>query len=211
MIEARPTTETKVTRPVVTPLGINALVLDPDPNRLAATKRMLARLGYCVVGSGARLAEVDAERLQSEVGVVVIGEAGTTELLIDQVKSLRYQNNVPVLVLSEDANTDQINQAVNAGVNAYVLIGVNGNRIKAGIDLALANHKVVSELESSLQAMQEALDARKIIERAKGIIMKTKGLDEASAYEMLRKSAMKRGVKLVDVARTLTDAEDLLE
>ena len=193
------------------PAGINALVVDGNINRRAATQRVLGRLGYCVVDQGASLAEIDLAALKPGSGVVVIGATRTSSDLIDQVRAFRTRLNVPILILSEDADTGHINDAVNAGVNAYVVIGVNGNRIKAGIDLARANHKAMRELEQEAAAAREALEARKIIEKAKGIVMKSKGLDEAAAYSMLQKTAMQRGLKLIDVARTLTDAVDLLE
>lgn len=196
---------------LATPAGINALVVDANANRRAATQRILGRLGYCVADHGASLAEIDVGEHKSGIGVIIIGATSTTSHLIEEVRALRARLSVPILVLSEDADTDHINDAVNAGVNAYVVIGVNGNRIKAGIDLARANHRAMRELEHDAASAREALEARKIIEKAKGIVMKSKGLDEATAYSMLQKTAMKRGTRLIDVARTLTDAVDLLE
>ncbi len=198
------------TMTVVTPAGINTLLIDANPNRRAATCRVLGRLGYCVIESSGSLRNIDLRASGASIGAVVIGATNIDDDLIDQIRALRADANVPVLVLSEDANTDHINDAVSAGVNAYEVIGVNGNRIKAGIDLALANHRTMVELQRALAAAREDLEARKVIEKAKGIVMKSKGLDEASAYNTLRQMAMKRGVKLIDVARTLTDAVELL-
>jgi len=189
----------------------NALLIDPNPNRRAATERILGRLGYCVAGSHASLAGADPDTVKSVAGVIVIGTSDGDDGLADQVRSLRALANIPILVLSEDADSDRIDGAVSAGVNAYVAIGVNGNRIKAGIDLALANHKATSRLEQDLGAAREALEARKVIEKAKGIVMKSKQVDEAAAHATLRQMAMKRGARLIDVATTLVAAQELLE
>jgi len=195
---------------LTTPVGVNALLIDQSPGRRAATERVLGRLGYCVVGSTTGLGDADLTELQAGPGVVVIGAGDADDDLITQVNALRERVDVPILVLSEDADSARINDAINAGVNAYLVIGVNGNRIKAGIDLALANHRATTELKQALDAAREALADRKIIEKAKGIIMKKKMIDEASAFTMMRQLAMTRGTRLVDVARTLVDAEELL-
>jgi len=195
---------------VPTPAGVNALLIDPNPGRRAATERMLARLGYGIGGSHPDLPAVGHGSPVAGVGVVVIGSTGASDDLADRVRAIRALADVPILVLSEDADSDAIFGAVAAGVNAYVAIGVNGNRIKAGIDLALANHRNTARLQQELGAAREALEARKLVEKAKGIVMRTRRMDEAAAHAALRDMAMKRGLKLVDVARTLVDAQELL-
>lgn len=196
---------------VVTPAAINVLLVDSNSSRRAATSRVLSQLGYCMVDCRVSIENIDLSAKGSKVDVVIVGATDTNAELINQIRAFRTNANIPVLVLSEDADTAHINDAVSAGVNSYVVIGVNGNRIKAGIDLALANHRTMTELERTLAATRDALEARKVIEKAKGIVMKNKGLDEASAYNTLRQMAMKRGVRMVDIARTLTDAVDLLK
>jgi len=203
------TSKSQINR-LTTPIGVNALLIDRNPGRRAATERVLGRLGYCVIGSMTVLGDADLKELQAGPGVVVIGAGDADDDLVNQVSALRGRIDVPILVLSEDADSARINNAIDAGVNAYLVIGVNGNRIKAGIDLALANHRATAELKRALDSAQEALADRKIIEKAKGIIMKKKMIDEAAAFTVLRQTAMKRGTRMVDVARTLVDAEELL-
>ena len=110
----------------------------------------------------------------------------------------------------EASSREAIQRAVDAGVNAYAVIGVTASRVRSAIDVAIANFRTNVGLREELDEMKQALRERRIVERAKGIVMSQRGLDEAAAYKLLRTRAMKRGMRLIEVARALTEADDLL-
>jgi len=94
-------------------------------------------------------------------------------------------------------------EAAGAGANAYLVKPFTGEQLKPAIELALANFEKSKELEAKVQQMNEALEARKIIERAKGILMRQTGMDEEAAYLKLQKTARNENRRLVEVARAI--------
>jgi response regulator NasT len=100
-------------------------------------------------------------------------------------------------------------EAVGAGVNAYLVKPFTAEQLKPAIELALASSEKSREMAVEIQQMREALESRKIVERAKGILMRQTGMDEESAYLKLQKTARNENRKLVDVARAIIMAEQL--
>ncbi len=101
--------------------------------------------------------------------------------------------------------------ALSAGVSAYVVDGLQMNRIKPVLDTAIARFQVMRQMRSELDAAKQALEDRKTIERAKGILMRQRGMAEDDAYKLLRQKAMDQGRKIIDVAQALVTAAELLE
>ena len=99
---------------------------------------------------------------------------------------------------------------MRAGVSAYVVDGLDKNRIKAIIEVAVARFDEFQALRTQLAEANLKLSERKLVERAKGLLMKSRGLDEDAAYRALRKMAMDRKLKLGEVAQRVVDAADLL-
>jgi response regulator NasT len=123
------------------------------------------------------------------------------------VEQLVSEPGKPVAVFCEDASREAIQSAVSAGVSAYA---VSASRVHTAINLALANHSCTSELKKELDEDKQALRERRIVERAKLIVMARRDLDEADAHALLRTRAMQRGMRLVDLARAFADADDLV-
>ena len=97
-----------------------------------------------------------------------------------------------------------------AGVSAYVVDGLRKERVKPILDMAISRFNAFARLKRELQDARTELEDRKVIDQAKGILMKQRGLDEAAAYALLRKTAMNQNRKLVDVAQGLLTAASLL-
>ncbi len=116
----------------------------------------------------------------------------------------------PVAMFVDHSDTAMIRAAVEAGVGAYVVDGLRKERVKAILDMAVTRFNAFSELREELDRARQALDERKVIERAKGLLMKHKGLSEETAYGLMRKAAMNEGKRIVEVARALVTALDLL-
>lgn len=100
--------------------------------------------------------------------------------------------------------------AIEAGVSAYVVDGMKPERVKPVIDAAVARFRMFQRIRTELVETKRALEERKLIDRAKGIIMKSRKLDEDAAYALLRKTAMDQGKRVVDVAAALVTAAGLL-
>ena len=116
----------------------------------------------------------------------------------------------PVAMFVSGAASDLTRTVVEAGVSAYVVDGLAPARLMPILDTAVARFQVMRQMRSELAETRRALEERKIIDRAKGLLMKVKGIDEDAAYALLRKTAMDQGKRLVDVAGALLTATDLL-
>jgi response regulator NasT len=113
-------------------------------------------------------------------------------------------------MFAEESDRDTIQAAVRAGVSAYVVDGFSHRRLRAVMDLAIARFREYQALRQELEEAYAKLADRKDIERAKGILMARRGLDEDAAYRLLRKMAMDRNKKIGEVARSLLSAVELL-
>jgi response regulator NasT len=110
---------------------------------------------------------------------------------------------------SDDA-PETLRDVMRAGVAAYIVDGLEPSRVKSIVDVACARFDEYQRLRDELAATRLKLSERKLVERAKGVLMKSRGLDEDTAYSALRKIAMDRGKALADVAQQVVDAADLL-
>lgn len=141
----------------------------------------------------------------------------TIELVILNIVSIRQEMlnglhllGVPVVVFAESQGEVDTTVVIDAGVSAYVVDGFKEARIGAVIELAQARYKQVEALRLQLYKSRQALEERKQIDRAKGIIMKQKGCDEQDAYQALRKTAMDQNRRIADVAKNIISLSGLL-
>lgn len=116
----------------------------------------------------------------------------------------------PVILFGSDGNTETIQRVIHAGVSTYVVDGLDRSRLKPVIDIACARFEMMQELKDELARATQKLDDRRIIDKAKGILMKQRHLEEEDAYASLRKLAMTRGKTIAQVARDLIDSASLL-
>lgn len=116
----------------------------------------------------------------------------------------------PVLLFSQDADSEMIRRAVKAGVSSYVVDSVSPARLDAVVEVAIAQFEAFQHMRAERDDATRKLSERITIDRAKGVLMKARGLDENAAYHALRKLAMERGRKLADVAQDVIDMSNLL-
>ena len=108
------------------------------------------------------------------------------------------------------SDKEAMQSAIDAGVSAYVVDGLRQERVKSILDMAISRFNAFSRLERELEEARGALEERKVVDQAKGLIMKSRGVDEATAYKLLRKAAMDGNRKIVDVAESLVMSARLL-
>lgn len=141
--------------------------------------------------------------------IVVDAESAARDALEHVVMATRDQRR-PIVMFTNDEDTTHVRDAVAAGVCAYVVAGLAPERIRPILDVAMARFQHEQQLRGELADARSQLQERKVIERAKSLLMQRQGLSEPQAYEKLRKTAMNRGLKLGEVAQRLLDAADLL-
>jgi len=175
-----------------------------------------------VLAAGLRDAGIDDihlidERFQllrrlTEIGpdVVLIDLESPSRDVLDEMFAVSRAVARPIAMFVDQSDASMMEAAIDAGVSAYVVDGLRKERIKAILDLSIARFNAFARLQDEMRAVRSELAERKIIERAKGIVMRQRALGEDAAYALLRSTAMNQGRKLVDVANALITAEALL-
>jgi two-component system, response regulator / RNA-binding antiterminator len=189
---------------------VRVLVVDESPEGAELLREALAGAGYEVAASlSSPLTLLKAiETLRPDV--IVIDTESPSRDVLEHLVVMSQHTPRPVVMFASDAQPAKIREATRAGVSAYVVNGLNPERIKAIVDVAVARFDEMQSLRAQLAEANRKLSDRKLVDRAKGLLMKTRGLDEDAAYSLLRKMAMDRKLKLADVAQKLLDAADLL-
>lgn len=116
----------------------------------------------------------------------------------------------PVAMFVDQSNESLTRAAIEAGVSAYVVDGLHPDRLKPILDAAVTRFNMFSRMRTELETTKRALEERKVIDRAKGMLMKARGIGEDEAYSLLRKTAMDQGKRVADVAQALVTAAGLL-
>lgn len=116
----------------------------------------------------------------------------------------------PIAMFVDRSDSASIEAAVDAGVSAYVVDGLKRERVKPILDMAVSRFNAFSRLARELEEARSELEDRKVIDRAKGILMKSRGISETEAYALMRKAAMNQNRKLSEIAQSLVTAAGLL-
>jgi response regulator NasT len=145
-----------------------------------------------------------------EPDVVIVACESPVRDAIEDLRRVSETNPRPIVMFVDNAEPDQVEDALRAGVAAYVAEGMEPARIRTILDLASAQFKVMDEMRRDLARARADLAARKNIEKAKGILMKQRGLEEAAAYALMRKAAMDQGKSLAAIADALIAAAAIL-
>ena len=178
---------------------MRVLVVDESPERTVVLRDGLERAGYEV--AAALAAPIELLRAVEQVRPDVI--------IIDTDSPSRDEPR-PIVMFSSDDAPDTIRDAMRAGVSAYVVDGLDAARVKSIVEVAVARFDEYQRLRAELAEANLKLSERKQVERAKGILMKARGMDEDEAFQTLRRMAMDRGKRLGEIAQQLIDMADLL-
>jgi two-component system, response regulator / RNA-binding antiterminator len=189
--------------------AMRVLVVDESAERAEMLRAALRPAGYEVTALFSPLALLETiEKLEPDV-IIIDTESPSRDVLEHLVMMSRHTPR-PVVMFAADGTPETIRAATRAGVSAYVVDSLDKNRIRTIIDAAVARFEEMQSLRAQLAEANQKLLDRKLVERAKGLLMKSRGLDEDAAYALLRRMAMDRQLKLRELAQRLVDAADLL-
>jgi response regulator NasT len=141
--------------------------------------------------------------------IIVDAESQARDALEHVVVATRDARR-PIVMFTNDNDTSHVKDAVAAGVSAYIVAGLSSERIRPILDVAMARFQHEQALRQELADTKVELQDRKIIDRAKGMLMQRQGLNEQAAYDKLRKTAMDKSLKVVEVAQRMLDVAELL-
>lgn len=142
--------------------------------------------------------------------VILIDLENPSRDTLEQMFQVSRWAERPIAMFVDKSDTDSVQAAIDAGVSAYVVDGLRRERVKPVLDVTISRFHAFHRLQQELDEARSALEERKLIERAKQILMTQNGLTEAAAYTLLRRTAMDQSRKIADLARALVTAADLL-
>jgi len=189
---------------------MRVLLIDESPERIAVLREGLEGAGYEVAAALASPLELLRAVEEVKPDVIIIDTESPSRDVLEHVVLITRDQPRPIVMFASDDAPETIRLAVRAGVSAYIVDGLDPARVKSIIDVAVARFGEHQRLRTELAEANLKLSERKLVERAKGILMKARGMDEEQAFQALRRMAMDRGKRLVDIARQVIDMADLL-
>lgn len=186
------------------------LIVDPDETRRARVIEGLRESQDFEIRACDDTLGVLAQVSSFQPDIVIVACETPARDAIEDLRRVTECNPRPIVMFVDRANPAQTEEALRAGVAAYTTADLEPGQIRSILDFASAQFRVMQDLKRDLDRARADLAARKVIERAKGLIMKRRGIDEAAAYGILRQAAMDQGRPIAAVATRLIEAEALL-
>jgi response regulator NasT len=191
--------------------SLKIVIVDENPIRAAILEDGLREAGYAHV---IRLDETShlLTRIYSiDPDVILIDLENPSRDVLEQMFQMSRVVKRPIAMFVDQSDAASIEAAVDAGVSAYIVGGLRKERIKNILDLCISRFNAFARLQDELDRARTALEDRKVIDRAKGILMKAKNLNEEDAYALLRRTAMNEKKKIAEVAQSVVTAAELLK
>ena len=190
--------------------ALRILLVDQNITRASILEEGLREAGYTNVTVVRDMQNLLRRIVDADPDVICIDLENPNRDVLEQMFQVSRAVRRPVAMFVDRSDSDMIKAAVESGVGAYVVDGLKKERVKAVLDMAINRFKAFNDLREELERARQALDERKVIERAKGILMKERGLTEEAAYALLRKAAMSDNKRVIEIAQAVITAAGLL-
>ncbi len=190
---------------------LHIVIIDPNHVRASIIEEGLREAGYDHVTIIGDMRELLRQIVDAEPDVIFIDLENPNRDVLEQMFQVSRSVHRPVAMFVDRSDTPSIEAAFDAGVSAYIVDGLRKERVKPLLDVTISRFNAFNKLRDELASTRQELADRKIIDKAKGILMTRRGLSEEQAFEILRKTAMNESRRIVDVARSLITASRMLE
>ncbi|MDW5443316.1 ANTAR domain-containing response regulator [Polaromonas sp. SM01] len=199
---------------IIAPDLLEGVTTDPHARLQAERSRQLRigllENGYNVVAVLPADTYLDKRLSELQPDMIIVDAESEARDSLEHVVMATRDARRPIVLFTNDKDTSHVKDAVAAGVSAYIVAGLSPERIRPILDVAMARFEHEQGLRRELAHARTELQDRKVIDRAKGLLMQRQNLSEQAAYEKLRKAAMDKGLRLGEVAQRMLDAADLL-
>lgn len=186
------------------------IVVEGDRDRALEIVDSLREAGHERIQVIAEPSSLRRQIQSFEPDIVLIDMAHPSRDMLEEMALASGPLERPVAMFVDKSDDALTSAAIEAGVSAYVVDGMRADRVKPILDAAIARFRMFQRMRTELFETKRALEERKVIDRAKGLVMKARGVDEDQAYALLRKAAMDQGKRLADVAEALVSSAGLL-
>lgn len=190
---------------------LKIVIVDESPIRAAILEEGLREAGFMAVE---RLSDMNNLLMRIHAidpDVILIDLENPSRDTLEQMFQVSRIVRRPVAMFVDQSDTASIQASVDAGVSAYIVGGLKKERVKSILDLCISRFNAFSKLQSELERAKTDLEDRKTLDRAKGILMRSKGLTEDEAYRLMRSAAMREKKKIADIAAAIITAAELLK
>jgi two-component system, response regulator / RNA-binding antiterminator len=191
--------------------AINVLVIDENRIRASIIEAGLREAGYESVTIIDNMTGIARKISEINPDVIVIDLENPNRDMLENMFQLSRVVKRPIAMFVDKSDEASIEAAVDAGVSAYIVDGLKQERVRPILRMAISRFNAFSRLNRELEETRSELENRKVIDRAKGLLMKTRGISEEAAYGLLRKTAMNQNRKIIDIAQSLVTAAGLLD
>ncbi len=191
-------------------VSFDVLLVSEEPSKTDTLQALLNDSGYRVTSHITTADDVIEEVNRSQPDIVVVKTEETNNYFMNQLYNLNQENPKPIVIFTDRSESGLIDGAIKAGISAYVVDGLSSERVKPVLEVARARFEQMQSLQKELKKTKSQLEERKTIERAKGLIMKSRNLSEDEAYKALRKLAMNKNQRLIEVATDVISVSEIL-
>jgi len=191
-------------------MGLRILVVDEDPARAEALLQSLVGAGYETAGVVDPKDDLVAKVRDLAPDLIIVDMESPSRDTLEDMRRITADRPRPIVMFVDQSDESTIAEAMRVGISAYVIDGLNPARVKPILDVAVARFAEYQKLRSELDQAKMDLADRKIIERAKGLLMTRRKIPEDQAYRLLQKLAMDQNQRLVDVARSVLAMDRVL-
>ena len=191
--------------------ALNIVIVDQNPIRAAILEDGLREAGYVHALRIDDTSHLLARIYSIDPDVILIDLEDPSRDVLEQMFQVSRAVRRPVAMFVDQSDSASIEAAVDAGVSAYIVGGLRKDRVQNILDLCISRFNAFARLQDELDRTKSALEERKVIDRAKGILMSAKSLSEEAAYALLRKTAMNENKKIAEVAQSVITAAELFK
>ena len=181
-----------------------------ESERAQALQAGLAEAGYDVLASLPADIHLPEQIAQLQPDMIIVDAESDARDVLEHIVIATRDERRPIVMFTEDDKPSSMEAAMAAGVCSYVVAGLQPERIKPVLKVAMMRFQREQKLLHELEDTKHKLAERKVIDRAKGLLMTRHGMTEDQAYQKLRSMAMNKNLKLADIAQRILDVEDLL-
>ncbi|MBO3275577.1 ANTAR domain-containing response regulator [Pseudomonas schmalbachii] len=189
---------------------LRVLLINDTPKKVGRLKAALMEAGFDVVDESGLTIDLPQRVEALHPDVILIDTESPGRDVLEQVVLVSRDQPRPIVMFTDENDPQVMRQAIRSGVSAYIVEGIQSERLKPILDVAMARFESDQALRAQLQAREQQLTERKRIELAKGLLMKMKGCTEEEAYTLMRRQAMSRQQKLIQVAEQVIAMHDML-
>lgn len=195
----------------MTDRDLKVLIVDQNLMRASILEEGLREAGYRSLVVVRDMQNLLRRIVDEEPDVILIDLENPNRDVLEQMFHVSRVVHRPVAMFVDRSDTSMIEAAIDAGVGTYVVDGLRKERVKNIVDTTISRFKAFSRLRNELEDVRQQLEDRKLIDRAKGILMKQRGIDEEAAYVLMRKAAMTENLRIGQIAQSIITASRLLK